>query len=446
MPNWSNKFKKNRRMDTKEILEEVKALIPDEIKDKVIDNLEGFKKAGKIGKGAYGFVYKIERLSDSAIFAAKFSTRRIMPHKNEEMYYDKAKYFRIEEFILSAKLNYPSLLGLVSFCPFDFDGDNFPTIILPLIPNGNVDDFFDSENRTNTRAYIILLGTAIGMRHLQSIGIAHRDLKPVNVLLDKDFYPIIADFGCSKSIHDGILETETGTPIYLAPEVAEGSYGLEVDVYSFAIMAYRLLTMEIPYKDIKFTHFQVVNGLRPDTSRIQYPFVVEFLKKCWDGNPTERLTFDQIIDQMTDQIFIDCYNPDIGSILKYLNLYGDEFNYFKEKLKRNNPGYKPNDEEESSCSSEYYENALGLSSDEVDDVLRIIKVNEDVFNHWAETYQPNPNADQEKRALQIEFMMNEIGCSRKIIEIAYDFLISKYSLDDVQLMFITSLFSTDIKD
>ena len=47
------------------------------------------------------------------------------------------------------------------------------------------------------KKYIILLGIAIGMKYLHSLGIIHRDLKPGNILLDEELNPRICDFGCS---------------------------------------------------------------------------------------------------------------------------------------------------------------------------------------------------------------------------------------------------------
>lgn len=447
----------NNEEESQEIPEEVKALvIPDELKDKVIDDLSDYKKIKRISSGSFGSVFKIKRKSDSSIFAAKFSNYPLRPLDEEDPNYNNGKYFRIEEFKLMAKLDYPALLKLIAFCPINFSNDPLPTIILPFMVNGTVKDFLKTQSRTNTKVYIILLGTAIGMRHLQSLGIAHRDLKPENVLLDQNFYPIVADFGSSKSVEDAILSTQIGTPIFLAPEIVEiGQYGLEVDVYSFAIMAYCLLTgQQQPYPTNGFSYQKIIKGERPKTDNIVSPYVKNFLEKAWNGNPSERPTFDEIINMMTDKRFIESYSPIIDEVIKYLKIFGEEFVEIQQNLKNifeSNPEfryskYKNETEDDYGSSSddysESYENALGLTPKEVRQILSIIKVSEDVFNHWCETYQENSSTKNEKRAEQIEYMITETNYPRRVVELAYDYLISSNTLDDIQVMFITSRFNS----
>jgi serine/threonine protein kinase len=61
--------------------------------------------------------------------------------------------------------------------------------------------------------------------------IAFRDLKPENVMVDADGYPIIVDFGFAKVLNaDGATYTFCGTPQYLAPEIcANTGHGYAVD-------------------------------------------------------------------------------------------------------------------------------------------------------------------------------------------------------------------------
>ena len=66
-------------------------------------------------------------------------------------------------------------------------------LILDYMKNGSLkDNFANLQNlMMRKKKYIILLGTALGMKYLHSLGIIHRDLKPDNILLDDDFYPYI---------------------------------------------------------------------------------------------------------------------------------------------------------------------------------------------------------------------------------------------------------------
>jgi serine/threonine protein kinase len=91
---------------------------------------------------------------------------------------------------------------------------------------------------------------ALGYSHER--GIIHRDLKPANILLSREGWPYLMDFGIAKS-GDSTLKTMTGsvlgTPAYMAPEQAEGRpLDGRADVYSFGLVLYHLLTGSVPFE------------------------------------------------------------------------------------------------------------------------------------------------------------------------------------------------------
>ena len=55
------------------------------------------------------------------------------------------------------------------------------------------------------------------MNYLHSNGIIHRDIKALNILIDKDGKAKIGDLGVSKMVDDAFNNTRVGTPLYLAP-------------------------------------------------------------------------------------------------------------------------------------------------------------------------------------------------------------------------------------
>jgi protein kinase-like protein len=80
----------------------------------------------------------------------------------------------------------------------------------------------------------------------------HRDVKPANVLLEKDDTPVLADFGLAKLLQGSSLKSmtgvTTGTPAYMAPEQVTGSkVGPAADRYALATIAYEMLTGVIPF-------------------------------------------------------------------------------------------------------------------------------------------------------------------------------------------------------
>ena len=95
-----------------------------------------------------------------------------------------------------------------------------------------------------------LRGIAAGVVYLHSHGIVHRDLKPGNVFRDEGIVKL-GDYGLSKFISCSRRSGQTesiGTVHYMAPEIANGRYGKEIDIYALGIVLYEMLTGRVPFE------------------------------------------------------------------------------------------------------------------------------------------------------------------------------------------------------
>ncbi|CAL9121988.1 unnamed protein product [Musa textilis] len=128
-------------------------------------------------------------------------------------------------------------------------------IITEYLSGGSLRAFLrklDHKSLPLQRLIAIALDIAQGMEYVHSQGVIHRDLKPENILFDQDFCIKIVDFGiaCEEAYCDALTE-DPGTYRWMAPEMIKHKpYGRKVDVYSFGLLLWEMVTGTIPYEDM----------------------------------------------------------------------------------------------------------------------------------------------------------------------------------------------------
>ncbi|KAL8035146.1 hypothetical protein ABFX02_12G078100 [Erythranthe guttata] len=190
-----------------------------------------------LGKGGYGSVYK-GKLSDGRFVAVKMLNES--KGNGEEFMNEVASISR------TSHINVVTLLG---FC---FEGSK-RALIYEFMPNGSLEKFIQNTTSSSVgvelgreKLFQIALGIARGLEYLHqgcNMRILHFDIKPHNILLDKDFNPKISDFGLAKLCpnRSSIVSmlVARGTIGYIAPEVFSRNFG-EVshksDVYSYGMV------------------------------------------------------------------------------------------------------------------------------------------------------------------------------------------------------------------
>lgn len=163
-------------------------------------------------------------------------------------------------------------------------------------------------------AVLIIMKMALGMAFLHSRGVMHRDLKSANVLVQE--HPgghidvKIVDFGLSRYVNEGETHGSyigTGTGFWRAPEILpidtadwSSKPNLKaIDVYSFAMTCYEVLTGRIPCSEFNRTEYgPVIEGYRPELPRDVDLDLKVLIQKCWHGEPEQRPDFTYICEEL----------------------------------------------------------------------------------------------------------------------------------------------------
>ena len=257
------------------------------------------KKLGKyeildwLGGGRFGDVFLAHDTILDKDFALKISRMR----KEEiAMLKDEAR--------LLASLNHPNI---VRFYNIDFIDNKF-VLVMEFIKGSTLREFISDEGLGIEKAVSITAQILDAIQYAHKNGVLHRDLKPENILLtekDQKKFIKVADFGLARFIRAGSLSASTaGTPIYMSPEVWQGSYTEKSDIWSIGTILYELLTGTPPFlaNDLATLHKKIEksNYLMPTVLRIQIPqYIEDAILKCLSLTPESRPDANELLKMIT---------------------------------------------------------------------------------------------------------------------------------------------------
>ncbi|MCI0684676.1 MAG: protein kinase [Gemmataceae bacterium] len=226
----------------------------------------------RLGVGGMGEVYLCEHIHMARRVAIK-----VLPVAQAEDPACLARFYREAKAV--ARLDHPNIARA-----HDIDcEDKLHFIVLEFVDGCNLHEFVRKNGvLTPLRAAHYLRQAALGLQHAHEAGLVHRDIKPGNLLLDRQGCVKILDMGLARFFHEDsgayVQEHETGyiigTADFLAPEqVVDSQVDIRADIYSLGCTLYYLLIGKSPFQDgsaaQKLIWQQVrypkpVRSLRPD--------------------------------------------------------------------------------------------------------------------------------------------------------------------------------------
>ncbi|MDD5367591.1 MAG: protein kinase [Anaerolineaceae bacterium] len=233
----------------------------------------------ELGHGSFGVVWKARRLKDNELVALK------IPHDQE-----LGEASLRQETDLVRMFNHPNVVKIYDVLTIS----GWFVIEMELVDGYSLAHYLDGVGPQRPLSFeqILIWTRQIldGLSALHSGSVVHGDIKPQNILINREGQAKLVDFGTSRRLEDVLVWTKRqGTEPYWAPEVAFDEHrSLVSDVYSLGVVLYEMVTGQMPYK----SPYELLAGRivqRPREINPDIPLVLEqIIQRAMARKPEER--------------------------------------------------------------------------------------------------------------------------------------------------------------
>jgi len=242
-----------------------------------------------LGQGGMGRVYKAYDKDLDRVVALKVVRHGVMGET------DALKRFK-QELVLASKISHKNILRIHDMG--EVAGTKF--ITMAYVEGQDLYGILKENPKLpleRVLKFARALAEALAAAHAE--GVIHRDLKPQNILVNKDDQIFVSDFGLAKSFEEGAQGmTKTGaflgTPRYMSPEQVEGKPADQrSDLYSYGLMLYEMVVGDVPFtgeSTLKVMYQRIQE--KPKNPKLLNPslpsWLVRIIMRCLERDPEAR--------------------------------------------------------------------------------------------------------------------------------------------------------------
>ena len=268
------------KLNSKDISDEEKSKILSELQHQESEELRktrqkqtirDYESLTVIGRGAFGEVHVCREIKTGDIVAIKKIKKDLLAKKNQII------HVRNEQLFMS-KVKSPWIVDLKA----SFQEDDFLYLVMEFLPGGDfMNLLIEKDKLTEEEAKFYIAELILAVESIHKLDCIHRDIKPDNILIDKNGHIKLSDFGLAK-VSDKLYEQNTvkdenfnpkkmthkklyscvGTAYYVAPEVLnKKGYGQEIDWWSVGVIFFEMLVGYAPFcaQETQEVCFKILN-------------------------------------------------------------------------------------------------------------------------------------------------------------------------------------------
>uniref|UniRef100_A0A672QEC6 non-specific serine/threonine protein kinase n=1 Tax=Sinocyclocheilus grahami TaxID=75366 RepID=A0A672QEC6_SINGR len=239
--------------------------------------LDDFDRVKLIGRGAFGAVQLVRHKASQQVYAMKQLSKFEMVKRS-----DSAFFWEERDIMAFSKSPW-----IVQLC-CAFQDEKYLYLVMEFMPGGDLVTLTSNYDIPEEWAQFYTAEVVLALDAIHSLGFIHRDIKPDNMLLDRNGHLKLADFGtCMKMDSSRMVRCDTavGTPDYISPEVlmsqgGTGYYGRECDWWSVGVFIYELLVGDTPFyaESLVGTYGKIMDH----KNSLTFPDDIEMSKKAKD--------------------------------------------------------------------------------------------------------------------------------------------------------------------